>query len=142
MSDEKRGAPWVGWMQTVCAVGGHTTECSVAHEAGPRHTVPVTVVPMLADDPKIGETWIEDGEREVKILGPVTVDCEGIAWVETSNGICDLLCLTRPPVLKTYRINAGASSGLPYFRADVRVDAESREAAIARLAEALEEVKP
>ena len=99
--------------------------------------VPVAVVPLLPDDPKVGETWVlgDDGSR-VSIIGPVVVDCEGRAWVETSMAILEVKHLRRPPVLKTFRLPGLVASPARY----VEFQAESREAALASLAEGLEEV--
>ena len=151
MSETKRGEPFVAWAweHELDALHGddlRAAQLLLCNQGNPLR-VPVTVTPMLTGDPKIGETWIEDGEREVRILGPVTVDNEGVAWVETSHGICDLPCLTRPPMLRTYRHTVEWADGTTVT---TTIKAKSKDDAVGKLgttlgerwADALEEVKP
>ena len=129
----ERAKPFVAWM--VRAEKGFTA-FSGPEYPGTGAEVPVVVTPLLPDDPKPGEVWIDDGE-EATILGPVTVDRECAAWVETSTGICLVSDLRRPPVLKKFRVSG--SIGHIYTGA-IDVQAESKEAALKLLAATMEEV--
>jgi hypothetical protein len=114
------------------AAGGDGTGSLVimCGRAAHPYSVPVVVTPLLPDDPKVGETWLAEHGLEVTVLGPVTVDNQGVAWVECSLGISPLEMLRRPPVMKTFRLHSPRG----YFE----LEAESREAALATLAAGLE----
>lgn len=141
--------PFVAWM----------SEWSVEQRSGwadtersTHYPVPVVVTPLLPDDPRPGEVWIDDSGDSVEILaGPVKHPEHGQQVVV---GICrkpdrqdaagflysfDPARLRRPPVLKTFRMTwiSGDGQGLT---CQSSIQAESREAALANLASALEEV--
>lgn len=114
--------------------------------------VSVVVTPLLPDDPKPGETWLWNGSR-VEIMSPPFV-CEHV-WspsvcvqAETDfnlhEGRLKIVAtesLRRSPALKTFRIREGVAPTVePCRAAEYRVEATSREEAVRKLADALEEV--
>ena len=105
--------------------------------------VPVVVTPLLPDDPKPGETWLTPSGRTAEITGAIYWDGEcGDYFVPTSKG--DYLAsgdLRRLPVMKTFRIRGAVRDTIdPRRSPSYTIEAESRDAAIAKLAKSLEEM--
>ena len=132
----ERAKPFVAWMAHQ-AVDGTYRGGFFNREGSSTLAVPVVVTPLLPDDPRPGETWLDEHDRTVEILGPVTVDREGDVWVEGSRGVEFVANLRRHPVLKTFRLRCECGT-VAEWRHDIQ--AESREAAVKKLAESLEEV--
>lgn len=133
---EERGKAFVAWMSR----GARSTDCVIHLQRAEGHDtdIPVVVTPLLPDDPRPGEVWSFDRQYDATVVGapslglvPCTVP--GL-WGGKANHI-HRDNLHRKPVLKTYRL---AHS----FGGWVSFPAESREAALAKLAESLEEVTP
>ena len=140
MSDE-RVKPFVAWMVDT-AVDGTYSGGYFNRERSSSYTRPVVVTPLLPDDPRVGETWLGrlTGDRKVITSAPFRVRagyCVGVAGPHgpAYDNIGDLC---RPPVLKTFRLPI--IPGIMVEPLTIKVQAESREAALAKLAESLEEI--
>lgn len=143
----ERGKPFVAYLPEAAVGGLRPAEwdhiAGSPHEQGRglgnREWVPVVVTPLLPDDPKPGETWLLPSGDAAFILSP---PYNGVVVIEAPTlrlGALgyDVARLTRPPVLKTYRVPVWLTNdggGWSY------VKAESKEAALAKLSEALEEI--
>ena len=103
--------------------------------------VPVVVSPLLPDDPKPGDKmiWRIEGFRddEVTVGGAPWGDYVPVLTASGNHAFPSRQFLHRPPVLKTFRVKQSTPLTV-YDRITIR--AESREAALAKLAESLEEV--
>ena len=148
MSDERR-APFVAWVydeavehqakdwDSGVGLASRWWLCGDA-PSNPGY-VPVVVTPLLPDDPRPGETWLDAERRSVTVLtapfqsekGPDHYWSRVVVRRGATLVIVVVRDLRRPPVLKTYRLGYTGSI----------VRAESREAALAKLASALEEVE-
>ena len=130
-----RAKPFVAWMRDPEAHCGWLTERESEAEG---FSCPVVVTPLLPDDPKPEETWMNVGSgRRVVVEGPPYEDPGMVGkWtVRTNEGPHAIIRLRRPPVMKTFRFRV--HDGCP---TQVEIIAESRDAALAKLAESLEEV--
>ena len=134
---EERAKPWVGWLSYN---GSNTHRGWVESCRDGDYFVPVVVTPLLPDDPRPGETWIGDDGHARVVAGAIFWDKEdGCVRVPFEDGYSDDLSdCRRPPALKTFRLKQHTPLTV-YDRITVR--AESREAALAKLAGALEEIK-
>lgn len=99
---------------------------------------PCVVTPLLPDDPRPGDkmTWGTPG-LPVMVMG---APWNGMVPVIDERGVerhALLTSLRRPPALKTFRVTLDTKEGWSVHR---EIQAESREAALAKLADALEEV--
>lgn len=143
----ERQRPFVAYLTKVAAGGlkpnewDHIAGSPRGEELGYREWVACVVTPLLPDDPKPGETWEWCGRR-VEICGAPFRDDDHGCWRvsavdhEVSESFVfapDIADLRRPPVLKTFRLR-GVCLG------PKEIVAESKEAALAKLAESLEEV--
>ena len=104
--------------------------------------VPVVVTPLLLDDPRPGETWITVTGRRVTITGAPFL-AERDAWCvpgisDLGRGHWTIASLRRPPALKTFRLDGAYKR--PTTMTPFTVEAESRDAALDKLNDALEEV--
>lgn len=139
MSGE-RGAPWVAYFTE-----GTVRERGLGLRGPGSGIVACVVTPLLPDDPKPGETWVDDDEEVTIVTAPFDFDGRSAVIVshpERGSLLLYLGALRRPPVLKTYRLRGAVGPITPEPDwAGVVVRAESREAALAKLSEALEEVE-
>ena len=115
------------------------------------YTVPVVVTPLLPDDPKVGEVWEWNHKNQmmgqaVEIFGAPYV-CSGDVVVPFGrdgkcNGAVDITRLRRPPVMKTFAFTVpdGDTQLVLPRHVRMKIQAESKEAAIAKLTESLEEM--
>ena len=128
---ETRSKPWVGYMSTF--VGAHGGGILNAVPTA-LCTVPVVVTTLLPDDPRPGETWLDLDGNPITV-GSVYYDhlheCMYVNGPECGDVRFD--DLRRPPVMKTFRLRSAVTT-IKY------ISAESKEAALAMLAESLEEV--
>ena len=109
--------------------------------------VPVVVTPLLPSDPKPDEVWEDGTGNDVEIWsapfpstsGPITKH-KSERLIQTDHGVRRVKDLRPKPTLKTYRLTFGEDVrfGGPTRVATAEIQAESREAALAKLA--LEEV--
>jgi hypothetical protein len=145
MADE-RAKPFVAWWPNDWVgewPAGVLTPLVVTKRRNYRNTVPVVVTPLLPDDPRPGETWQRwsGGRAEILAVFDGAASGERMAYVRQSDGtgrVVSVSDLRRPPVLKTFRVQAGDKLGGAMCQ--VTVQATDREAALAKLAESLEEV--
>jgi hypothetical protein len=116
---------------------------------GAECSVPVVVTPVLPGDPKPGEVWISRATgKEYEITGAPFVGLDGRDFVAVRHGVGDGIVtrhlrmdeLRPKPTLKTYRLDLRRALGP--VENGCNIQAESREAALAKLGEALEEVTP
>ena len=134
---ETRAKPFVAWMDK----GGTVWR----HSRPPEPSTPVVVTPLLPDDPKPGEVWVDDSGDEHIIVGPplagmIQTYCTSKRERCSFPYLADLDDLTRKPVLKTFHANTRKSDPtLAAIWIDIR--AESKEAALAQIADLLKEVK-
>jgi hypothetical protein len=140
MADE-RAKPFVAWMGADAVPGLGVR--GITSEPTPYYAVPVVVTPLLPDDPRPGETWQRwsGGRAEILAVFDGAASGERMAYVRQSDGtgrVVSVSDLRRPPVLKTFRVQAGDKLGGAMCQ--VTVQATDREAALAKLAESLEEV--
>ena len=133
----ERAKPVVAWMYK--ADFGY----AVHRERAEGATIPVVVTPLLPDDPRPGETWVSSS-------GEIVVTSAPFQWrhgraVSCSDGYCRYISeLRRKPALKTFALRGYVRTHHnPLMdRVPARIQAESREAALAKLADALDEVEP
>lgn len=106
----------------------------------------VVITPLEPGEPKPGETWVDIRGKEYTVKGPPFV-VRGQVRVPVDPGMSIPLNRLRPkPAPKTYRLASSDDSrkagwDIPGDGFTLTVRAESREAALAKLADALEEVK-
>ena len=152
MSTE-RAKPFVAYMHTVVMDrGGLESSTTIYKEPRGDYAAPVVVTPLLPDDPRVGETWRDSRYnsglyQNLEITGAPYLLGDDEWCIGTRKGARPIKWLRRLPVMKTYRVDLhtlkqhGIRLVDPAFRgAFVEVDATSREAALAKLAESLEEV--
>ena len=147
----ERAEPFVAWMVDT-AVDGTYSGGYFNRERSSSYTRPVVVTPLLPDDPRVGETWRDSRYnsglyQNLEITGAPYLLGDDEWCIGTRKGARPIKWLRRLPVMKTYRVDLhtlkqhGIRLVDPAFRgAFVEVDATSREAALAKLAESLEEV--
>lgn len=154
----ERQKPFVAYMDprdlVEMPVGRGPRSCGLLRSPNGGYNVPVLVVHLLPDDPKPGEEWLTDehsprpGER-VEILSPVWGNGFVRArFVKPPQEWEDyhVSRLRRPPVLKTFRLPLFVAPMTVRYRDGhssaecIEIDAESKEAAVAKLADMLREV--
>ena len=97
----ERAKPWVGYMSTPLSVGA-----IIERNPTDYFCVPVVVTPLLPDDPRVGETWIDDnGETCVILTAPYQArDHVGVVVAYGRGGWSairvNIANLHRPPVRK------------------------------------------
>lgn len=150
---EERGKPFVGWIRPMDRWGSDEpigSHIPVRDRCERGFTTPVVVTPLLPDDPRPGETWLYKGglpswvEAEIVSAPFPYHGGEGVV-MRTGGGtfITERHRLRRPPVLRTYRLKVDEWLDPIFGQTRSRyhkVEAESKEAAIAKLSDALEEV--
>ena len=151
----ERAKPFVAWMggedcRAIPAGGVRSFWLAGQEEhraAPPTYTVPVVVTPLLPDDPRPGETWVScGGQMPREITGAPFVHYDGKVYVPvrtaTGGGFDEVARLRRPPVMKTFRVQSALDNDIGGGMCHINVRAESREEAVRKLAESLEEVTP
>ncbi len=143
----ERAKPFVAWMDRDNCWDGITDQ-QLASVGGAKffaRPCPVVVTPLLPDDPRPGETWLLDTTEQA----PVKVLCapsgrRGEMICEYTDGdLAGRVCyvtkdfLRRAPVLKTFRVTMDFGHR-GWCSPEIR--ATSREEAVRKLADALEEV--
>jgi hypothetical protein len=137
----ERAKPFVAWLGTDEPVPeGYSRFALYGRQQG-GFSVPCVVTPLLPGDPKVGEVWLGHVTgKEYEITGAPFVGRDGRDFVVVRHDVGDGIVtrhlrmdeLRPKPTLKTYRLS-GESCGFTF-------EAESKEAALAKLAEALEEI--
>jgi len=105
---------------------------------------PVYVTPLREGEPKPGETWEDVDGNRVEVWSTPFPSTSGAVTrnklapiVQTDHGIRRVADLRPIPVEKTYRLDLSEHTHLDF---GTHIRAESKEAALAKLADALEEV--
>ena len=147
----ERAKPFVAYVTPACveneAGQSGLSVCGIVPKKTGNYIRPVVVTPLLPDDPRVGEMWLyADGGGPQCHATPVTItgapfpSADGprvpVEWADGGWMAPRVAWLRRPPVLKTFRLPGLVASPARY----VEFQAESREAALASLAEGLEEV--
>jgi hypothetical protein len=147
----ERQKPFVAWswefmldrLREGGAVTGRYAEFASTDEGCADLRVPVVVTPLLPDDPKPGEVWL-DGDLRVTIVGAPAGDGEDRVVAVTTDGRFQprfytawVHRLRRPPVLKTFRLHIDHGN---YGWTSPEITAESKDDAVAKIAASLQEV--
>jgi len=132
VSERERAKPFVAWVGPTLSKewSGHFSRNETE-----TYSVPVVMTPLLPDDPRPGETWLYKGMPRKVLSAPFMR--MGRPHVATEGVMVSVSSLRRPPAFKTYRFMAHNGA-----RTCVEIVAESREEAVRKLAESLEEVTP
>ena len=143
----ERAKPFVAYVTPACveneAGQSGLSVCGIVPKKTGNYIRPVVVTPLLPDDPRVGEMWLyADGGGPQCHATPVTItgapfpSADGprvpVEWADGGWMAPRVAWLRRPPVLKTFKARD--------ILGEFTFQAESREAALAKLAEALEEV--
>lgn len=106
----ERASPFVAYTNQYAINGGNDGWSSICRKPEHGYKVPVVVTPLLPDDPRPGETWVDDYGIEYRIVGPPCEGARGERVMATRRGTGETYTvlidsLLRKPALKTYQIN-------------------------------------
>lgn len=140
-----RPKPFVAWMDTEDLARRESVIALDRRPDIPRdgRSTPVVVTPLMPDDPRPGETW-RRREEVVEIMGAPTGFGVPVRWQNkdgsTTRGMVSLSDLRPVPPLKTFRIPDPVGGALAQRAGAMTIQAESLDAALAKIREQLVEV--
>lgn len=142
----ERQKPFVGFMLNPHLPWGMPPDNwgKVYKEQESQRHVPVVVTPLLPDDPRSGEVWLDADGDEVTVVGPPIIGNRiPVSYLEMRPCLVHKSGLTRVPPEKTYTLPKPDAPPDIAFNdlGDLVIRAKSKEAALAKLAAALTEVE-
>jgi hypothetical protein len=152
----ERAKPFVAWLGNDEPIPAGYSRIAIFGRQQGSYDRPVVVTPLLPGDPKPGEVWLwadnmQKAGQPVEIFGAPYISGGGDLVVPFGHdgkcyGAVAVARLRPKPTLKTFKIRQRIGDGVAVPGGEVlsyiSVQAESKEAALAKLAAALEEVEP